>query len=170
MPAECLLLYSPSDAGKWEQLVAGAPTRGTADEEALQGPAHADPRHAPALTAMTCRHRALSEHFGQEYDDDDCGACDVCLGETEAEADSTRVTQILMSAVARTDQRFGAGHIVDVVLGKDTDKVAAHGHQSLKVFGMLHGKRKAELTGYSTSSSPRGRSSRSPSTARSSSG
>jgi ATP-dependent DNA helicase RecQ len=100
------------------------------------------------LTSMTCRHRALSEHFGQAYGPDDCKACDVCLGETEAEADSTRVTQILMSAVARTDQRFGAGHIIDVVLGKDTDKVQRHGHHTLGVFGMLHGKRKAELTGY----------------------
>ncbi len=149
MPAECLLLYSPSDAGKWEQLVRrSAEETGGGDDASLKAQITLIRDMRRLLTGMTCRHRALSEHFGQEYPSDDCKACDICLGETEAEADSTRVTQILMSAVARTDQRFGAGHIVDVVLGKDTDKVSRHGHQNLKVFGILQGKRKAELTGY----------------------
>ena len=148
MPAECLMLYSPSDAGKWEQLVRRSADEGNGDEASLRAQITLIRDMRRLLTSMTCRHRALSEHFGQDYPSDDCKACDVCLGETEAEADSTRVTQILMSAVARTDQRFGAGHIVDVVLGKDTDKVQRHGHHTLKVFGILNGKRRPELSGY----------------------
>jgi len=148
MPAECLLLYSPSDAGKWEQLVRRSADEGNGDEHSLRAQLELIRDMRRLVASMQCRHRALSEHFGQTYEPDDCKACDVCMGETEAETDSTRVTQILMSAVARTDQRFGAGHIVDVVLGKDTDKIQRHGHGTLKVFGLLNNKRKAELTGY----------------------
>ena len=148
LPAECLLLYSPSDAGKWEQLIRRSAEETGGDEQALHAQITLIRDMRRLLTSMTCRHRALSEHFGQTFEPDDCRACDICLGETEAEADSTRVVQILMSAVARTDQRFGAGHIADVVLGKDTDKVQRHGHHALSVFGMLSGKRKAEVSGY----------------------
>jgi len=148
LPAECLLLYSPSDAGKWEQLVRRSAEEGHGDEASLRAQIELIRQMRRLVSTMRCRHRALSEHFGQAYEPDDCKACDVCLGETEAEPDSTRVTQILMSAVARTDQRFGAGHIVDVVRGRDTEKVARFGHGRLRVFGMLAEKRKTELTGY----------------------
>ena len=76
------------------------------------------------VCAAGCRHRALSEHFGQGYEPPGglhhCGACDICLGETETDPDSERVARILLSAVARTDQRYGAAYIADVVRGADT--------------------------------------------------
>ena len=109
------------------------------------------------VSEMGCRHRLLSEHFGQEYQaperEDDaeatgCGACDVCLGETAHEPESGRVAQVLMSAVARCDQRFGAAHIADIVRGVPNEKVTKFGHENLSVFGLLNGRGKAELVSF----------------------
>ncbi len=95
--------------------------------------------------AMRCRHRALSEHFGQAYEPESCAACDVCLGETAVEGDSARLGQILMSGVARTGSRFGAGHVADVLRGAATEAVVARGHEQLSVFGLLAGRTRREI-------------------------
>ncbi|MBA3936000.1 MAG: HRDC domain-containing protein, partial [Planctomycetes bacterium] len=68
-----------------------------------------------------------------------CGACDVCLGETlELPADEALLTaQKIISAAWRVDGRFGAGHVIDVLLGRRTDKVERAGHDRLGVYGLL---------------------------------
>jgi ATP-dependent DNA helicase RecQ len=81
-----------------------------------------------------CRRRPLLAYFGDSQAED-CGNCDGCL--TPANTwDGTEAAQKLLSAVYRTDQRFGAAHLVDVLLGKETDKVLQHGHDQLSVFGI----------------------------------
>ncbi len=81
-----------------------------------------------------CRRRPLLAYFGDPLPDD-CGNCDNCLN-PPAIRDGTVEAQKLLSAVYRTGQRFGAAHVVDVLLGKDTDKVRQHGHDDLSVFGI----------------------------------
>ena len=76
--------------------------------------------------ATGCRRRPLLEYFGDEPRDA-CGNCDGCL-EPVSTWDGLEAAQMLLSAVYRTGQRFGAAHIVDVLLGKLTDKVQQHGH------------------------------------------
>ena len=81
-----------------------------------------------------CRRRPLLAYFGDSHDED-CGNCDGCL--TPAKTwDGTEAARKLLSAVYRTGQRFGAAHLVDVLLGKETDKVLQHGHVELSVFGV----------------------------------
>ena len=81
-----------------------------------------------------CRRRPLLAYFGDSQDED-CGNCDGCL--TPASTwDGTEAAQKLLSAVYRSGQRFGAAHLVDVLLGKETDKVLQHGHDQLSVFGI----------------------------------
>jgi ATP-dependent DNA helicase RecQ len=81
-----------------------------------------------------CRRRPLLAYFGDSQDAD-CGNCDGCL--TPANTwDGTEAAQKLLSAVYRSGQRFGAAHLVDVLLGKETDKVLQHGHDQLSVFGI----------------------------------
>ena len=87
-----------------------------------------------------CRRRQLLAYFGDEYPET-CGNCDNCLN-PPATWDGTEAARKLMSAVYRTGQRFGAAHVVDVLLGKDTDKVRQHGHDGLSVYGIG-----TELTG-----------------------
>ena len=92
-------------------------------------------------TTNACRRRQLLAYFGERYDREDCGACDVCRGVVE-QADATTEAQIIMSAIARTYQRFGAGQIIDIVTGADTDRIRKLGHDSLKTYGAGSGKTK----------------------------
>jgi ATP-dependent DNA helicase RecQ len=82
----------------------------------------------------TCRRRPLLEYFGDRQDTD-CGNCDICLT-PPVTWDGTEASRKLLSAVYRTGQRFGAVHVVDVLLGKSTDKVMQHRHDRLSVFGI----------------------------------
>jgi ATP-dependent DNA helicase RecQ len=79
-----------------------------------------------------CRRRPLLEYFGDEIDTD-CGNCDNCLT-PPATWNGTEAARKLLSAVYRTGQHFGAGHVVDVLVGNATDKVTRNGHDALSVF------------------------------------
>lgn len=81
-----------------------------------------------------CRRRPLLRYFGDDLASG-CGNCDGCLTPVTT-WDGTEAAQKLLSAVYRTGQRFGAAHLIDVLLGKDTDKVQQHGHSGLSVFGI----------------------------------
>ena len=81
-----------------------------------------------------CRRRSLLAYFGDEQKED-CGNCDVCIAPPDV-FDGTEVAQKILSTVYRTGQRFGAVHVIDVLIGKDTDKVRQHGHDDLSVFGI----------------------------------
>ncbi len=81
-----------------------------------------------------CRRRSLLAYFGDELDTD-CGNCDVCLTPPEV-FDGTEVARKILSAVYRTGQRFGAAHVIDVLMGKDSEKVRQNGHGQLSVYGI----------------------------------
>lgn len=81
-----------------------------------------------------CRRRSLLAYFGDTLDQD-CGNCDVCLTPPEV-FDGTEVAQKILSAVYRTGQRFGAVHVIDVLMGKDNEKVRQFGHDQLSVYGI----------------------------------
>jgi ATP-dependent DNA helicase RecQ len=84
--------------------------------------------------AAGCRRQVLLRHFGEELAEP-CGNCDGCL-EPRQLADLTVPAQKLLSAVVRTGQRFGAAHVVDVLLGGSTEKIRQFGHQDLSVHGI----------------------------------
>jgi ATP-dependent DNA helicase RecQ len=81
-----------------------------------------------------CRRKQLLSFFGESYPSDNCGACDVCAGGAER-VDVTTDARILMSAMARTGERFGINHVIDVVTGADTQRVRDLGHHAVKTFG-----------------------------------
>ncbi|NTV01950.1 MAG: DNA helicase RecQ [Chlorobiaceae bacterium] len=85
-------------------------------------------------SAAVCRRRMLLEHFGEAYPKENCATCDVCLGTKEV-TECTTEAKMLLSAIIRTDSRFGAGHIVDILVGADTQKVRELGHDRLKLYG-----------------------------------
>ena len=81
-----------------------------------------------------CRRKQLLSFFGEVYPSDNCSACDVCTGAVK-KIDITRDAQIVMSAMARTNERFGIVHIIDIVTGADTKRIKELGHHELKTFG-----------------------------------
>lgn len=82
----------------------------------------------------SCRRHALLHYFGQDSESR-CGNCDTCLTPPET-WDGTVAAQKALSCAYRTGQRFGVNHLIDVLLGKDTDKVRQFGHQQLSTFGV----------------------------------
>src|SRR5262249_42188342 len=92
-----------------------------------------------------CRHRALVEYFGQRYEPSQCGACDVCLADVEGLEDGTVTAQKILSCVARVEERFGAGHVVDVLTGADTEMIRNCRHNQLSTYGLLRDVPKKQL-------------------------
>ncbi|NQD36089.1 DNA helicase RecQ [Permianibacter sp. IMCC34836] len=82
----------------------------------------------------TCRRQVLLNYFG-ESGHPPCGNCDNCLEPPET-FDGTIVAQKALSCVFRTGQRFGVGYLIDVLLGKDDDRIQQFGHHALSVFGI----------------------------------
>ena len=81
----------------------------------------------------TCRRKALLEYFGETAEP--CGNCDICLNPPKT-WNATVEAQKLLSCIYRTGQRFGLGHVADVLRGKNTDKVQQFQHQQLSTFGI----------------------------------
>ena len=90
---------------------------------------------AALVESAGCRRKVLLKHFG-ENPPDTCGNCDNCL-EPPQVVDVTEIAQKLLSAVYRTGQSFGIGHIEKVLLGREDDRVRQRGHDALSVFGIL---------------------------------
>ncbi len=84
--------------------------------------------------ASTCRRTVVLEYFG-ETAADQCGRCDNCLRPPDT-WDGTEAAQMALSAVYRTGQRFGANYVIDVLIGKVTDRVLQNRHHDLPTFGV----------------------------------
>ncbi len=95
-----------------------------------------------------CRHKALVEYFGQQYETPNCAACDLCLGDTRDVPDATVIAQKILSCVARVKESFGTGHVIDVLRGANTEAIRSRGHHELSTYGLLkevHEERPARL-------------------------
>lgn len=136
LPSECLLLYSGADAAKWRMIVErGGAEHG--DQESMQAQLQLLNQMQRFAGRARCRHRTLSEYFGQDYGESSCGACDVCLDELDLVPDSMVTAQKILSAVARTGQRYGASYIIDVLRGSKNERVRTRGHDQIPTFGLL---------------------------------
>ncbi|HVW94294.1 MAG TPA: DNA helicase RecQ [Devosia sp.] len=128
-PADAWMCYGMADVVQRRRMI----DEGGAPEEIKQ----VERRKLEALLALCetagCRRQAILRHFGEEHAGG-CGNCDTCLSPVSS-WDGTEAAITLMAAIYRTGQRFGAGHIIDVLLGRTTEKVTRFGHEKQKVFG-----------------------------------
>ncbi|MGB1162559.1 MAG: DNA helicase RecQ [Paracoccaceae bacterium] len=128
-PAETLTLYGPEDIRlRRAQIDEGlAPVeRRAADHgrlNALLGLAE----------ALICRRQTLLAYFDETTQP--CGHCDLCDAPPDR-FEATEAVRKALSAILRSDERFGGGHVIDILLGNKTDKICAHGHDSLSTFGV----------------------------------
>lgn len=138
LPAECVLLYSSSDAVKWSQLM----ERSAAEAEVPPAPAVLRAQRDLLFqmqrfsASARCRHQALSAYFGQSCEPP-CGACDVCNAELEEFPDSTTVARKILSCVARLRDAYGAAYVADVLRGSGQARIAQRGHDQLSTYGLL---------------------------------
>ncbi len=82
-----------------------------------------------------CRRKFLLNYFGEKYSLNNCGNCDYC-SDGIIRVDATVSSQKVLSAVQRTGNRFGTGHIIDVLLGESTPKIQQYQHDKLPTFGV----------------------------------
>jgi ATP-dependent DNA helicase RecQ len=129
-PSETLMVYGLQDVVRLRQML----DQSEADEEYKRYERYKLDTLLGWCEAPGCRRRALLEYFGDTFERD-CGNCDGCL-DPVATWDGLEAAQKLLSAVYRTGQRFGAAHVVDVLLGKQTDKAEQYRHEDLSVFGI----------------------------------
>ena len=128
-PAETLTLFGPDDIRlRRSQIDEGLapPERRMADHarlNALLGLAE----------ALVCRRQSLLGYFGEQAEP--CGKCDLC--DTPPEVfDGTTPVRMALSAILRTEEWFGAGHLIDILLGNETDKIRARRHDALSTWGI----------------------------------
>ncbi|MDA9951185.1 DNA helicase RecQ [Oligoflexaceae bacterium] len=81
-----------------------------------------------------CRRQLLLQYFGQVHDGS-CGNCDLCINPVKT-FDGTVAAQKVLSAVYRTGQRFGANYLIDLLIGKENERMVKFGHQNLPTFGV----------------------------------
>lgn len=129
-PSVVWMVYGAEDIAKIRSFIEGS--------EAPDEQKRVERRKLDALLGFCetaeCRRQVLLRYFGEERAAP-CGNCDRCLAPVES-YDGTVEAQKLLSTIYRTGQRFGAGHVIDVLRGKDSDKIRRFGHDTLTVFGV----------------------------------
>ena len=154
LPAECVLLHSGADYHTWrtvlERSAQEASENGAAGD--LEGQLRRLSQMMNFASSAVCRHKTLAQHFDEDYTPPardetgqsptknaaaSCGACDVCLGELSVVADSSVLAQKILSCVVRCEQRYGAGHVAEVLRGGGGAGVRRAGHERLSTFGLL---------------------------------
>jgi ATP-dependent DNA helicase RecQ len=131
LAAECCLLYSPGDFLVWKKL------QQSPQENAGEGAAALLAGIERFCTTAVCRRRALLAHFGQQYQQENCGACDACLGEHEYAADALVIGQKILSCVLRLKESFGVGYTANVLAGSQEQRILELGHDKLSTHGIL---------------------------------
>ena len=128
-PAEAWLFWSAEDFALARRRIETEvePERRTGERERLNA-------LAAFVEAAGCRRAILLRHFGEDPPES-CGNCDNCLDPPRT-VDATEIARKLLSAVFRTEMRFGIAHLADVLAGKDSEKVRGFGHDRLSVFGI----------------------------------
>ena len=139
LQSECVLFYSYGDKRNHDFFIRQIENASERDKAALKLRQVID-----FCQSTDCRRRSVLQYFGEQWSDENCGACDVCLHDSD-QVDSTVIAQKILSAVIRTGERFGARYVIDVLRGSRSSKVIERGHDALSVHGAAHNYSVGEL-------------------------
>ncbi|MBI5757669.1 MAG: RecQ family ATP-dependent DNA helicase [Planctomycetales bacterium] len=161
LDADCWLFWTVGNFMTWRKMLSDLPAAAykQADESLRLMERYCN--------SVVCRHRALVEHFGQEYSPrrmdapsvrdstsdaaqgqtntdgrgvhptESCGACDVCLDQLDFVADAKVLAQKILSCVVRLKESFGAGYVAQVLTGSQDARILENGHDRLSTYGLL---------------------------------
>ncbi|PVZ20795.1 MULTISPECIES: DNA helicase RecQ [unclassified Pseudomonas] len=130
LPADAWMAYGLQDVLMLKQMMQNS----EGDERHKRVEQHKLDAMLALCEETRCRRQAMLAYF-DEVLPEPCGHCDNCIDGVQT-WNATEPARQALSAVYRTGQRYGVGHLVDVLLGKDNDKVRQAGHQQLAVFGV----------------------------------
>lgn len=133
LPAECVLLFSNGDPGKWRRIYAQDEASEAMKKTRLERLREID----QFATSNNCRHRFLVEYFGQKWERGNCGNCDNCSDRKsfDTHPDSTILAQKILSCVIRLQENFGVVYLIKVLRGETENAQPAH--CGLSTFGLL---------------------------------
>ena len=124
----CLAFYSNKDLQKLDKFMEGKPVaeQDIGRQLLVETAAYAE--------TSVCRRKMLLHYFGETYDKDNCGNCDNCLHpKTKIEAKDQLVTTL--NAILALKENFRSDYIIDFILGRETDEILAHHHETQELFG-----------------------------------
>jgi len=130
LPANAWMMYGLQDVITLKQMMLSS----NANEAYKQTEHHKLESMLGFTELTTCRRQTLLKYFG-DHMEQACGNCDNCLTPVDT-WDATLPAQKALSCVHRTDQRFGVNYLIDVLLGKDKERIKQFGHDKLKVYGI----------------------------------
>ncbi len=128
LPAVAWLTFGHQDIVKIRQLLGGGDS---AEQQRIE-----HQKFSSLLgycEALECRRKVLLAYFGETLEEN-CGNCDNCLQPPEV-FDGTEAAQMALSCIYRTGQIYGGGHITDILVGAETDKIKNAGHDKLPLYG-----------------------------------
>ena len=130
LPAHCLLLFGYGDLRTIRFFIDQK-----VEQEQRVAKMHLDHMLGFAESDL-CRRIPLLRYFGEERKEERCEMCDNCLTEKKELADITIPAQKFLSCVKRSDEMFGAGHIIDILRGSKSQKILKFGHEKLSTYGI----------------------------------
>lgn len=128
LEGKCLMFYSYNDIIKLEKFNKDKSVTERENAKFLLE------EMAAYAESSVCRRTQLLHYFGEEYEHDTCGMCDNCVHPKE-QFDGTRHLEKVVDVVMNTDERFDINHVVNVLIGKETQHVKSYGHDKLEHFG-----------------------------------
>ncbi|MDG9886172.1 DNA helicase RecQ [Pseudomonas sp. GD04058] len=138
LPADAWMAYGLQDMVMLKQMLQNS----EGDERHKRVEQHKLDAMLALCEETRCRRQALLRYFDEELPNP-CGHCDNCVDGVQT-WDATEPARQALSAIYRTGQRYGVGHLVDVLLGKDNEKVRNFGHEKLSVYGVGKGRAEGE--------------------------
>lgn len=130
LPADAWMAYGLQDVVQLKQML----NNSDGDERHKRLEQHKLDAMLALCEQIRCRRQALLAYFDEDMPNP-CGHCDNCVDGVQT-WDATEPARQALSAIYRSGQRYGVGHLVDLLLGRDNDKVRSLGHQHLSVFGV----------------------------------
>ncbi|MBI5193038.1 MAG: DNA helicase RecQ [Nitrospirae bacterium] len=130
LPGDCILMFSYADKAKIEYFI-GQKEDHTDRDISYQKLK----RVIDYCEAHTCRRKILLSYFGEDYNESNCGNCDVCLEPREL-FDGTIPAQKILSCVYRVGQSFGVNHVTDILIGAKNKRLTEKNHDTLTTYGI----------------------------------
>lgn len=130
LPGDCILFFSYGDKVKIEYFIEQKEDQRERDISYQKLKKMTD-----YCAANTCRRKVLLEYFGEDFDEPNCGGCDICL-EPRERFDGTIAAQKALSCIYRLGQGFGINHVIDILLGSRNKKVIEKNHHNLTTYGI----------------------------------
>ena len=130
LAAECLLLFSYGDVDTINHFIdQGAASEREGRKERLH-------TLVSWATSKTCRRKLMLSYFGEEYEEDNCGTCDICRNADANRVDLTIPAQKFLSCILRTGEMFGEAYIIDVLRGSQQKRILENRHDRLSTYGI----------------------------------